>query len=196
MKKIEYVWRHLLNRSLHHQAGLVRQQELAQILGLSSSTVNLALKPLRELGAVRVSKKGVEVAEAEKILYHWANHRRLLADVAVQFRVNLPITEIEGRLPGQTIPTAYTAVRELEGEAPAQYDKIYCYHPHPNVVAERFKYETGAGAANLFVLPTDPFITSPLSLAQIFVDLWGLADWYARDFVTLVKAKIDHELLP
>ena len=194
MKKIEFIWRHLLDSYLDHRQVSWRQQDLAQVFGLSSSTVNLSLKPLRELGGVRVGKRGFEIADWEKILYHWANHRRVTADVAAQIRVNIPILEIEGRLPGGSIPTAFTAARERWDEPPAEYDKVYCYHPHPQVVIDRFAAETTPGPANLFVLKSDPFISNPLSLSQLFVDLWGLSDWYAKDFVTLTKDKIS-ELL-
>lgn len=194
MKKIEFIWRHLLDSYLDHHRVTWRQQDLAKVFNLSSSTVNLALKPLRELGAVQVGKRGFEITDWEKILYHWANHRRLTADITHQVRVNLPILEIEGRLPDGSIPTAYTAVRERWGEPPAEYAKVYCYHPQPQLVIDRFATEIIPGPANLFVLQADPFLTS-LSLSQLFVDLWSLSDWYAKDFVTLVKDKI-YGLLP
>ncbi len=194
MKKIEFIWRHLLDSYLDHRQVSWRQQDLAKIFHLSTSTVNLSLKPLRELGAIRVGKRGFEVADWEKILYHWANHRRPSVDISSQFRVSLPILEIEGLLPDGTIPTAYTAIRERFGEPPADYDKIYCYHPQPQVVVDRFVAEISPGPANLFVLQSDPFVSNPVTLSQLFVDLWGLSDWYAKDFVTFVKAKID-ELL-
>lgn len=195
MKKIEYIWRHLLYQALEKREYSFGQQKLATIFGLSSSTVNLALRPLRQLGAVRIGKRHSKVVDPEKILYHWANHRRLMADVSSQLRVNLPVLEIEGRLPDRTIPTAYAAIRERFGEPPADYDQVYCYHSQPQQVVERFRGETGPGPANLFVLQADPFISNPLPLSQIFVDLWGLSDWFAKDFVTVVKSKID-ELLP
>lgn len=195
MKKIEYIWRHLLYQALEKREFSFGQQKLATILGLSSSTVNLALRPLRQLDAIRIGKRHSKVVDPEKILYHWANHRRLMADVSSQLRVNLPVLEIEGRLPDGTIPTAYTAVRERFVDPPADYDKVYCYHPQPQLVMERFRGETEPSPANLFVLQSDPFISDPLSLAQLFVDLWSLPDWFAKDFVNVVKTKIN-ELLP
>lgn len=195
MKKIEFIWRHLLVQALEHQHIRFQQQALAHQFHLSSSTVNLALQPLRQLGAVRVGGRGFEIADFEKILYHWANHRRLEPDIRLRLHVNLPILEIEGRLPNLSMPTAYTAVRERFGEPPADYSIIYVYHPHPQDVAARFAPETFPGPANLFVLAPDPFLASPVSLPQIFVDLWNLSDWYAKDFTQFVKTKID-ELLP
>ncbi len=200
MKKIEFIWRHLLDSYLDSRLSAFRQQDLASHFHLSSSTANLALKPLRELGAVRVHKRGFEITDFHKILYHWANHRRLSADLVAQIRVNLPVMEIEGRLPDGSLTTAYSAVRERFGEPPTDYDKVYCYHPQPQSVIDRFAPETLPGPPNLFVLQANPFLKSlfpkeSISLSQLFVDLWGLSDWYAKDFVTLVKSKID-ELLP
>lgn len=193
MKKIEYTWRELLVRTLENHNPVFGQQELAAKLGLSSSTVNLALGPLRKLGAIRVGKRRSEVIDYEKILYHWANHRQLEKDVYKKLRVNLPILEIEGRLPDGTIPTGFTAVREKYGEPPADYDKVYCYHLKPETIIERFKSPSTAGTPNLFILQADPFLNS-LSLSQIFVDLWNMHDWYAKDFCRYLKIKLD-ELL-
>lgn len=193
MKKIEYIWRRLLSNCLENREFSFDQQALAKQLGLSSSTVNLSLKPLRQLGAVSISKRHSKVTDPEKILYHWANHRRLMTDLHSQIRVNLPILEIEGRLPGDVIPTAYTAVRKLIGEPPSDYDKIYCYHPRPETVIDRFRGETSPGPANLFVLQADPLLKS-LSLSQLFVDLWGLSDWYAKDFIDEIRNKISETI--
>lgn len=192
MKKIEYIWRHLLHQALEKREFSFGQQALAQHLGLSSSTVNLALKPLRQLGAVRIGKRHSEVIDPEKILYHWANHRRL--QPISQAHVNLPILEIEGLLPDQTITTAYTALRERFGEPPTDYDKVYCYHSQPQMVIDRFQGQITSGPANLFILQADPFLKS-LSLSQLFVDLWNLPDWFAKDSVIFLKSKIN-ELQP
>jgi len=190
MKKIEFIWRHLLNSYLDSRQSTFRQQGLATLFHLSSSTVSLALQPLRELGAVKVNSRGFEITDFDKILYHWANHRRLSSDLTTHIHVNLPILEIEGCLPNGSIPTAYTAYRERFTEPPAQYDKVYCYHSQPQTILDRFAPETTPGPPNLFILQSDPHLTS-LSLPQLFVDLWGLSDWYAKDFVTAVKARID-----
>ncbi len=66
MKKIEYVWRELLYRTIQQRKPVFGQQELAAMLGLSSSTVNLALAPLRRLGAVTIGKRHSEVMTTKK----------------------------------------------------------------------------------------------------------------------------------
>lgn len=193
MKKIEFVWRHILYETVEKRITHFRQQDLAAHFAMSSSTVNAALVPLRRLGAVRVGGRGFSVVDYEKILYHWANHRRLASDIALQTHVNLPVRELESQLPAGTIPTAYTAVRERFGEPPADYDKVYCYTSDPTEVMERFEKERGKDQPNLFLLRSDPFFASypTIPLAQLFVDLWNLSDWYAKDFVQQVKEAID-----
>lgn len=193
MKKIEFIWRHILYETIEKRQVRFRQQELATYFNISSSTVSAALVPLRRLGAVRVGGRGFEVVDYEKILYHWANHRSLERDTVMKLHVSLPIREIETRLPSGTIPTAYTAVHERFGEPPADYDKVYCYTSDPKTVVKRFAGETAKGSPNLFLLTPDPFLSSypALPLSQLFVDLWNLSDWYAKDFVRAVKEAID-----
>lgn len=194
MKKIEFIWRHLLYNTIEKRVTSYSQQDLASFFQISSSTVHLALKPLRALGAVRVGGRGFEVVDAEKMLYHWANHRRLEGDIRYKVHIRLPIREIEGLLPEGTIPTAYTAVNERVGEPPAEYDKIYCYHADPAVVIDRFQQDIIPGQPNMFMLESDPRIKDyggRMTLGQLFVDLWGLSDWYAKDFGLVVKGLID-----
>lgn len=170
------------------------QQALAVKFGLSSSTVNLALSPLRKLGAVRIGKRHSEVTDYEKILYHWANHRHLETDISAKLRVNLSVMEIEGRLPENSFPTGYTAVRERFGEPPSDYDKVYFYHSDPEIVAARFAEDTINGEPNFFVIKADPFLSSQVSLPQIFVDLWNMRDWYAKDFCRFIKSRLEEKV--
>lgn len=194
MKKIEYVWRELLIRTTEKRTPSFGQQELAASLGLSSSTVNLALSPLRRLGAVIIGKRRSEVIDYEKILYHWANHRDISSDMTASLHLDLPVRDIEGRLPVGAIPTAYTAVRERFGEPPAEYGKVYCYHVNPLEVVERLTPDSSPGEPNLFILRADPYLGNAVSLSQLFVDLWNMTDWYAKDFCNFVKAKIEENL--
>lgn len=197
MKKIEFIWRHLLFETIEKRQHFFRQQDLARVFSMSSSTVNLAIKPLRRFGAVHIGGRGFEVVDAEKLLYHWANHRELTGQLSASLAVGLSPREIEQQLPEGTISTAYTAVKERFGDPPADYDKVYCYHSQPTIVSQRFERAVGKGPANLFVMSTDPYMTrygSHVTLGQLYVDLWNLADWYAKDFGSVVKGKIN-ELL-
>lgn len=193
MKKIEFIWRHILYQTIEKRLIRFQQQELAARFAISSSTVHAALSPLRRLGGVSVNGRGFEVIDYEKILYHWANHRDLTADLTHAMRVNLPITAIESGLPYATTPTAFTAVRERFDEPPADYDKVYCYTDDPDNVQKRFEKEQTRGTPNLYLLKPDPFLSTypTIPLAQVFADVWNLSDWYAKDFVRQIKEAID-----
>lgn len=194
MKKIEFIWRHLLYETIEKRQTRFEQQELARQFSISSSTVNASLATLRRMGAVSVGGRGFRVVDYEKILYLWANERDLSRDIRLRFSVALPILEIEGQLPPETIPTAYTAMRERFGEPPADYDKIYVYTNNPDQIRQRFVHEIKKGQPNFFILEPDPFLSrygSRPPLGQLFVDLWNLTDWYAKDFVKNLKEEID-----
>ncbi|MBU1326685.1 hypothetical protein KKB64_02700 [Patescibacteria group bacterium] len=194
MKKIELIWRHILFESVEHRQLRFQQQELAHLYKISSSTVNAAMAPIRRLGGVRVDGRGFTVVDYEKILYHWANHRDMEKDIALRMSVHLSVAEIEGQLPPASYPTAYTFVRERFGEPPADYDAVYCYHADPALVQQRFQSEITLGKPNIFVLKTDPFLAGykdRLPLSQVFVDLWNITDWYAKDFIKIIKEAID-----
>jgi hypothetical protein len=193
MKKIEFIWRHILFETIEKKQPHFQQQQLAAHFSISSSTVNAALTPLRRLGGIRVGGRGFDVVDYEKILYHWANIRRFQHDIAYSFRLSSPIPDIEGQLPPGTIPAAFSAVRERFGEPPADYDAVYCYHSDPNIVHQRFINECVKGKSNVFVLQADPFLSRypSLPLAQLFVDLWNITDWYAKDFLHVTKEAMD-----
>lgn len=193
MKKIEFIWRHILYETIEKRQTRFKQQDLAIHFSISSSTVSAALRPLRRLGAVHVGGRGFDVIDYEKILYHWANHRILQNDIVGQMHVNLPIREIESQLPDGTIATTYTAFRERFDEAPADYDKVYCYTNNQRSIENRFTHESTKGSPNLFILKSDRFLSTypTIPLSHLFVDLWNLSDWYAKEFVRALKEHID-----
>jgi len=50
--------------------------------------------------------------------------------------------------------------------------------------------------ANLFILKPDPYLKNyqRIPTAQIFVDLWNLSDWYAKDFSDALLLKIKEKI--
>ncbi|MBI4099861.1 winged helix-turn-helix domain-containing protein [Candidatus Microgenomates bacterium] len=186
MKKIEMIWREILEMS--SKTAFFEQKLMAAKLGISTSTVFAAIKPLRAIGAVTVTGRNFRVTNLEKILLFWATHRQLTRDIIYQTRVDSPILEIEGLVPPGTVYTAYSATRRLLGTAPADYDKVYVYGDAKTV--DRFPKLPGT--PNLFVLKADPFLKNygnitPVS--QTMVDLWNLPDWFAADFFKALKEK-------
>jgi hypothetical protein len=196
MKKIEIIWREMLYQALEQGNRKFTQKDLAAKFGFSVSTVFQALKAPRKMGAVKVGGRQFRLIDPEKLLYHWASVRNLGSDIILEGRVDKPAMEIEGLVPPDTIFGGYRAAREILDESPADYDKIYVYAGDTQAIEKRFTFTKGP--ANFFVLRPDQFLIhygQVTSLAQTFVDLWNLDDWYAKDFTKALKEEIDG-LLP
>ena len=193
MKKIETVWCQLLFDALEKGETHFQQQILAKKLALSLSTVNHALKNLRQMGAVQIGGKGGQVIDYEKILMHWANHRRLSQDIVWRQKVAGPVLEIEGLLPPGSILGAYSAVRHWFGEAPADYSTVYVYHREPKLLEQRFAGQKGSETelVCLKLASKIPLRQETTTLAHAFVDLWSLTDWMAKDFINRIKEEIN-----
>ena len=196
MKKIEIIWREMLFQALEKGSRNFTQKDLAAKFGFSVSTVFQALKVPRKMGAVRVGGRQFVLTDPEKLLYLWASVRNPESDLVLKGRVNLSALETEGLMPPESVFGAFGAARKILGEAPADYAKVYVYTDGISDIKKRF--ELGAGPANLFVLKPDKYLAGYgeiTTLAQTFVDLWNLDDWYAKDFTKAMKEKIDG-LLP
>ncbi len=188
MLKKEIIWREILYQALEKKQFKFTQKQIAQTFRFSLSTVFNALKIPRASGAIKVSGRFFSIIDTQKFLSIWGTHRNLNKDIIYQTRVDLPIKEIEGELPADVIPTAYTAYRLKFQDAPADYDKVYIYAKNLEQIKKRFPLKKGA--PNLIILKTDNFLANYGSLpplAQIYVDLWNLTEWYARDFLNSLE---------
>lgn len=196
MKKIEIIWRELLFQAIEKRSRQFTQKEIAKRFGFSTSTVFQALKVPRKMGAVRVTGRYFVLEDPEKLLYHWASVRNLEKETIFSTRVNLPVMEIESQMPPKIVFGAFSAARQVLTEPPADYDKVYVYTPDLPEIRKRFPGQKGR--PNLFVLKADKFLSAYggqlTTLAQTFVDLWNLPDWYAKEYAKEIKEKID-ELL-
>ncbi len=182
MKKIEIIWREILEAGVKHP--VFEQKKLAEQFGMSTSTVFSALSPLRELGAVVVTGRNFRLTNAEKLLYFWATHRNLSRDIIYATRAPFSVAEIEGLMDAHAVYGCYSAVRIHLGSAPADYDKVYVY----GTEALKVRFPKAPGPANLFVLRPDPYLTGNVTpVSQTLVDLWNLSDWYATDYFRALK---------
>lgn len=198
MKKIEIIWRELLYQAIEKGNREFIQKEVAQKFGFSTSTVFQALKAPRKMGAVRVTGRNFFLEDPEKLLYHWASVRDLKKDIIFSARSNLPIFEIEGRMPSGIIFAGFSAAREILKDTPADYDQVYIYLKLENEseILEEIKkrFEIGKGVPNLNILKGDRFLENYGQIttwAQTFVDLWNLPLWYAKEYVSALKEKIE-----
>lgn len=194
MLKIEYVWRELLDRVIEKRNPDFTITELAKKYSLSTSVVNHALIPLRNLNIVKINKTSSKVVDWERLLFFWATRRNFKKDILYSTFSPLPVYDREGLMPPDVIPTAFTAFRYLLNKAPADYDHVYFYSNKTEKIIKRFP--KNKRSPNIFVLKPDFYLlkSKKLGLAQLFVDLWNLGEWYAKDFTDSVLLEIRKQL--
>lgn len=195
MLKIESVWRELLYQAIDkHQANFTII-DLAKKFKLSTSLIFHALTPLRQLGMIVIGKNKSTIVDTEKLLLFWATRRNLKKDIIYQTYSPLSPFEREALMPPTVVPTAYSAYRLYYNELPADYENIYFYGYQPTEIKQRFP-ETLKTKANIFILKPDLYLKNyqRIPTAQIFVDLWNLSDWYAKDFSNDLLLKIKEKI--
>lgn len=191
MLKIEYIWRELLDQVIEDNNPDFTITSLAKKYSLSTSVVNHALIPLKELNIIKINKFKSKVIDWERLLFFWATRRNLKKEIIYSTFSNLSVFNKEGLMPGNVIPTGYTAFRIKFKYSPADYDHIYFYANDLAAIKKRFSERNGN--PNIFIIKPDPYLLKlkTIGLAQLFVDLWNLPEWYAKDFqeATLLEIK-------
>lgn len=193
MKKIELVYREMLYQVMEKGNKVMTQLAIAEKLGISLSTVSQALEPLRKMGAVEVRLKNFIVTDKQKILYHWASVRNLEKDIIYQTRVEQPVRKVEQEMPAGIVFGAYSAYKYKFKDVPADYSEVYVYGEVEEV---KKRFPSSKSRPNLFVLKKDESMGNygqVTTLAQTFVDLWNLKEWYAQEFLTALKKRIGGE---
>ena len=187
MKKIELVYRKILEEVIEKKNKRLTQAEMARALKISLSTVNLAINHLKKMNAVEVNNRSFTIVNAKKILFYWASIRNLEKDIMYKTRVDTNVVEIEKNMPPNVLFGAYSAYKFIFKDMPTDYSEVYVYADIDNIreVKKRFKENKNEG--NLFVLRKD---FKEMTKAQVFVDLWNLKEWYAKDFLKALEDKI------
>lgn len=192
MTKKEVIWREILFQATVKKKMEFTQKELAQKYGFSLSTVFNALKVPRSVGAVE-GKRGLKIKDIEKFLNLWATLRNLKKDIIYQTNTAKNVREIEGEFPPFVIFGAYSAFIKKYKTAPADYDKVYIYASRKQLSEIRNRFPYSGGYFNLVVLEPDAWLKNFGRVTpdcQTFADLWNLSEWYAKDFLNDLKAKI------
>jgi DNA-binding Lrp family transcriptional regulator len=189
MKKTEIVYRELIE----FWKARLTQLELSRRLGFSLSTVNNALRPLVRMGAVAVLPRRLKVIDREKVILYWASIRNLEKDIIYSARTAANPSEIEKGMPADVIYTAYSGFKFRFGSIPADYSEVWVYSQSLDEIKKRFP--SLKGPPNLFVLKPDDRLVklakdniAPKS--QLFVDLWNIKEWYAKEFIKALREKI------
>ncbi len=190
MKKKEWICRELLERSMKGER--ITQLSIAKVLGVSLSTVNNAINPLERIGAVEIGGMGLRVLDRGKALAFWGSIRNLERDIIYRTRVEAPVSEIERLMPPEAIYTGYSAYKFRFKDVPADYGEVYVYVGSDDELRDRFPEKEGP--PNLMALKSDARLAelsadriAPSS--QVYVDLWNMKEWYAKDFVKSLERR-------
>lgn len=192
MSKKEIVWRFILSQACEKGVVEFTQQEIAAKFGFSTSTVFNAVKAPRAIAAIAVTGRSFKLLDKEKLLLLWATARSLKKETIYSTYVDASASDIEGRMIPGALFTAYSGYKFLYNEAPADYDVVYVYCDDSAAIQKRFP-PSGKKYHNLFVLKSDPWLKTDNGVAapvQLFVDLWNLPQWYAKDFLNELKNKL------
>lgn len=194
ISKKEQILRYMLEKTLLKKRTLsFEQQEVAQALKFSISTVFNALKVPRQSGAVEVRGRGFEIRDIEKLLTIWATMRKLKKDILYETHSDDTVQRIESEMPSSITFGAYSAYKFRFHDTPADYDKVIVYAANEAMKEIEKRFPAKKGIANLVVLEADPHLKdfgSHLPNSQLFADLWNLSDWFARDYLNALRKKI------
>jgi hypothetical protein len=190
MKK-ERIYREILYYVIEEKVKRFKQIELSKACKMSLSSVNYALKPLARMNAIEKKRFGFVVTDARKILMYWASIRELEKDIVYQTYLNKPVEKIESEVPANSVFTAYSAFKFKFKKIPSEYSEVVIYGKREDF-EKRFGKEELKFKPNLIVLNLDEhllkFKIAPI--AQIYVDLWNLKSWYAKDFLKKLEGII------
>src|SRR3989344_1686160 len=184
MKKLELVYREILSGVIGKRRSFT-QAGLSRSLGISLSTVNHAISPLKKMGAVRIKKRSFEVVDAKKILLYWASIRDIEKDIVYRTRAEGSAAEIEKNMPSDVVFGAFSSYKFMLKKMPADYSEVYVYSN--NIAELKKRFPESKNTPSLFVLKKE---VEEMSLPHLFVDLWNMKEWYAKDFLRELEGKI------
>ena len=195
MQKSEIVYREILDNAFEYKTFKFTQLALAQKFNISLSTVNNALKPLLDIGAIEKQTRSFTAINVKKILYYWATMRKFNRDIIYSTFVSESILEREKRVPNDCTFTCFSAFKFIYKDLPSDYSEVYFYSSEKQLdeIKKRF-LENKSAPPNVIVLKVDEIThekrRSVVSKAQLFVDLWNLKQWQASEFLN----KLEEEL--
>jgi len=174
------------------------QKELSERLHISIGNVNKSLVQLEKINAVSIGRRSFHVTALDRLLLYWASHRRFDRDIVYKAVSDLSVAEIEGSLPNGIAFTAYTAYKRTYGNVPADYSEVYVYATEEGVNEIKQRFCKLGRFPNLFVLAADKVLSEYITdknihvvpIPNMFVDLWNIRTWYAKEFVDTLSKRI------
>ena len=189
MKKNELIFREILYQTIEKKNSVLTQAGLSRNLHISLGAINSAVNFFKKIGAVEIRPRNFHTIDIKKILYHWASTRNIHKDIVFATRVELPVRDIEKLMPDTIVFGAYSAYKFLLNDVPADYSEVYVYGDEEL----KTRFPLREGTPNLFVLKKDALMKKygkTTTIAQTFVDLWNLKEWYAKEFIKALEARL------
>jgi hypothetical protein len=196
--KRELVWRRLADDALEGRRSTFHQTTLSAELGVSLGNVNLALEPLRAIGAVAVVGKNLVVRDVKKILMLWAARRAQPELIAAYASPDNARDTLRMLPPGLALTSMAGFVsRYREEPAPLSVIRGYAPSHDDSVISElerRFIPTASTDDATIVVYRADEHLGRQLpevvTAAQMFVDIWNEGDFFASDYLRVLEAKL------
>ncbi|MGD0729342.1 MAG: hypothetical protein ABR981_04675 [Candidatus Micrarchaeaceae archaeon] len=207
MKKIELVYRDILQTALSNKKSKFVVREIAKELGISPNTVSFAIMPLKRSGAVKMYLRHFDIINFDKLLAFWAVNRNMDKDII--YRTYVPVKnaeQIEKKMPNEIAYTCCSGYKNLFGNDVSDYSGVYVYAAEDSLmeIKKRFperKLSERANDYNLFVLKPDKILEEKInshklehdtvSIPQLYVDLWNTTEWYSYEFLKRLKKRIN-----
>lgn len=187
--KIESVYREILTSHFNNKKEFT-QKNLAEVCRLSISTVNYSLKPLQKMGAIAKKTRGFYITDPKKILIYWASIHKM--EKVYETHYDADAQQIESLMP-PCLFTAYSGAKFYYNINPSDYSEVFVYGDYEEI-KKRFPFRKGI--PNIVCLKTDEHLMKyeKTPIVQIFVDLWNLPTWYAKEFLKETEVKVNEIL--
>lgn len=199
MLKREQVWRYLADQTIAGQTGF-HQHDIAEHLSMSIGNVNLALDPLRELGAAEVVAKKVVIRDIKKLLIMWAarhDPEPLLGAFGSPVDARASMRVLPSRVALTSFAGFLASYPERPNPAPIPHLRAYVDPADTAILGElreRFTEQRDGATAVLRIHAADAVMAasmpSVVSPAQLYVDLWSESDFFAGDYLRALETEL------
>lgn len=197
MKLNEILYREIATEFLNGNNKFT-QKGLSEWLGISIGNVNASIKRIEGINAVQLDKKSFRVIAFDKLMMYWATHRRLDNDIVYMAHSLLSVKEVEESMPNGILFTAYSAYKKIYHTAPADYGEVFVYATETSLEEIKRRFHKQGKFPNIFVLKADKALSNVIvrtkdecvPIPNVFVDLWNIKTWYAKEFVDALSKKL------
>jgi hypothetical protein len=197
MKKMEVVWRQIADDILLERKSEFHQFELAAELEMSIGNVNLALTPLREIGAVDVVGKTLIIRDVKKILMFWAAKRSNLTVIGT-FNTPESGTDLLTILPSGITLTSFAGYVASYNDMPAPIDMVrgYVKAEGDTLIELKRRFREVAKDSRIATLVVHPLEyeevdggADSVGPAQLYVDIWNERSFFAADYLRAIEER-------